>query len=89
MSLEVAKCGIDFVAANASKKGISCFEGLYHGGGEPTVHWRVLTESFNYARQKAAALHLAVRTASASNGVLNDTQIEWIIANLHSCQYLL
>jgi uncharacterized protein len=44
----------------------------------------VLTESFNYARKKADELKLGVRAASASNGVLNDSQIDWIIANLHS-----
>jgi uncharacterized protein len=84
MSLEVAKHGIDFVAANAAKNGHAAFEVLYHGGGEPTVNWRVLTESFHYARQKAAELQLDVYAASASNGVLNDAQIDWIMANLHS-----
>ena len=38
----------------------------YHGGGEPTVNWRVMTESLKYAREKAAALNLEVRAASAS-----------------------
>src|SRR5207248_3231629 len=37
MSLEVAKRGIDFITANAAKKGSAAFEVLYHGGGEPTV----------------------------------------------------
>ncbi|MBI3427343.1 MAG: radical SAM protein [Acidobacteria bacterium] len=84
MPLDVAKRGIDFVAANAVKKGLPEFEIAYHGGGEPTVNWRVMTESLKYAREKAAALNLEVRAASASNGVLSDTQIDWIIANLHS-----
>ena len=84
MPLDVAKRGIDFVAGNAVKQRLPEFEIAYHGGGEPTVNWRVLTESFNYARQKAAELNLEVRAASASNGVLSDTQIDWIIANLHS-----
>jgi len=84
MPLEVALRGIDFVANNAVKKGVSEFEVLYHGGGEPTVNWRTLTESYNYARRKGAELKLDVRAASASNGVLSDVQIDWIIANLHS-----
>lgn len=82
MSLDVARRGIDFVVANAAKKGLPQFEIAYHGGGEPTVNWRVMTESLNYARQRAAELNLEVRAASASNGVLNDGQIDWIIANL-------
>lgn len=84
LPLEVAQRGIDFVAGNAAKKGEPYFEVLYHGGGEPTVNWRVLTESFKHARAKAAELNLEVRAASASNGVLNDGQIDWIIAHLHS-----
>jgi uncharacterized protein len=84
MPLEVAMSGIDFVASNAVKKGAREFEVLYHGGGEPTVNWRTMTESYNYARKKAEGLNLGVRAASASNGVLNNAQINWIIANLHS-----
>ncbi|MBX3278399.1 MAG: radical SAM protein [Acidobacteria bacterium] len=84
MPLEVARRGIDFVAGNAAKKGLQGFEVLYHGGGEPAVNWRVLVDSFDYARGKAAALGIDVRGASASNGVLGDAQIDWIIANLHS-----
>src|SRR5262249_45223195 len=33
MSLETAKRGIDFVAANAVKRKVPCFEIAYHGGG--------------------------------------------------------
>ncbi len=84
MPLEVAKSGIDFVANNAAKLKSPYFEVLYHGGGEPTVNWRTLTESFDYAKQKAKELNLEVRAASASNGVLKDSQIDWIIENLHS-----
>lgn len=84
MSIEVARSGIDFVASNAARKGLTDFEILYHGGGEPTVNWRVMVDSFEYAREKAAELNLHVRGASASNGVLSDAQIDWIIANLHS-----
>ncbi len=84
MPLEVAIRGIDYVANNAAKKTSPYFEVLYHGGGEPTVNWRTMTESFNYARQKAREVNLEVRAATASNGVLKDWQIDWIIENLHS-----
>jgi uncharacterized protein len=84
MPLDVATRGIDFVANNAMKKNVPEFEVLYHGGGEPTVNWHTMTESFNYARKKAGEMQLGLRAASASNGVLNDAQIDWITANLHS-----
>lgn len=84
MPIDVACRGIDFVASNALKKGIPEFEVLYHGGGEPTVNWRTMTASFEYAQKKAKDLNLGLRAATASNGVLKDTQIDWIIENLDS-----
>ncbi|MCI0526406.1 MAG: radical SAM protein [Nitrospira sp.] len=83
MSLEVAKRGIDFVVANALKRKVPYFEIAYHGGGEPTVNWQVLTESLDYAHKKAAEMDLKVRASSATNGVLTDTQIDWILASLN------
>lgn len=84
MTLDIARRGIDFVAANAHKKGVPVFEVAYHGGGEPTVNWRTLSHSLDYARGKAKELGLEVRAAAATNGVLDDRKIDWIIANLHS-----
>lgn len=84
MPIEVAMRGIDFVAGNAVKKSSPTFEVNYHGGGEPTGNWRVLTDSLAYARSKASALGLAPPVASAaSNGILRDDQIDWILANLN------
>ena len=82
MKLDVAKRGIDFVAENAKKKGLPRFEIAYHGGGEPTVNWRTLTGSLEYARERARALGLEVRASAATNGVLHERKIDWIIANL-------
>lgn len=83
MTLEIARRGIDHVAENAVKRGEPTFTINYHGGGEPTGNWRVMTESLTYAVDKAQTLGLARPVASAaSNGVLRDEQIDWIIANL-------
>lgn len=82
MTMDVAKRGIDFVATNARKRGLSSFEVLYHGGGETTVNWKVMTESVAYARQTAERLGLHLNTAAATNGVLTDDQINWIVTHL-------
>jgi uncharacterized protein len=84
MKLETARRGIDFVVRNAVKRGARGFEVGYHGGGEPTVLWGVLTESLAYARRRAAETGLILHASSATNGVLTDSQIDWIIANLNS-----
>jgi uncharacterized protein len=83
MSIETAKRGIDFIAANAKLKGIPYMEITYHGGGEPTLHWSVLTESFDYARKKGIDLGIRLQSALATNGVLLDSKIDWILSNLN------
>jgi uncharacterized protein len=82
MSLAVAKRGIDFVVTNALSQKIPQFEIAYHGGGEPTANWQAMTGSFAYAQEKARKEDLSVRASTASNGVLNDEQIDWIVENL-------
>lgn len=82
MPLEVAKRGIDFVSNNALKQHVPYFEIAYHGGGEPTSNWQVMTRSFSYAQQKAKELQLTLRGTTASNGVMSDAQIDWIIKHL-------
>ncbi|WP_314171410.1 radical SAM protein [Streptomyces winkii] len=81
MTTDVAKRGIDFVIDNARQQGAP-FAGVnYHGGGEPSVHWNLMTESLAYARERAGDLD--VIAASAGNGVFTDRQIDWMIANLN------
>lgn len=82
MSLDVAKRGIAFVLENARRRGVSAIDVTYHGGGEPTVHWQVLTQSLAYAQEAAAAVGLEVRAYLATNGVLADRQVAWIVENL-------
>ncbi|MDR1339036.1 MAG: 4Fe-4S cluster-binding domain-containing protein [Prevotellaceae bacterium] len=82
MPLAVATRGIDFVIRNAVRKKAEQIELNYHGGGEPTVHWTVLTRSMEYARRQAEAQELKVNASTATNGMLNDRQIDWITANM-------
>ena len=82
MSLEVAKRGIDFIVRNALELQKDEIEIAYHGGGEPTVNWETLTGSFDYARQRASAAGLRLRAAMASNGVLSEQKIDWILEHL-------
>ncbi|MGD9891319.1 MAG: radical SAM protein [Dehalococcoidia bacterium] len=82
MSLDTAKRGIDFVLGNAVRKGAPAIEIAYHGGGEPTLNWSVIKKSLVYAREQAALAGVEVLAATATNGVLRDVQIDWILANL-------
>jgi len=84
MPLDVAKRGINFVANNAARLDVGRFEVAFHGGGEPTVNWPIMTQAMDYAREKAEEQGLKVSAGAATNGVMNDTQIDWVIANLES-----
>ena len=82
MSLEVAQQGIDFVVKNALRLGTGYFTVCYHGGGEPSVNWKTLTDSFAYASRRATDTGLQLHTSLATNGVLTDPQIDWIVQNI-------
>ena len=81
MSLDVARRGIDFVAANAARTEARRFQVAFHGGGEPTVNWRTMTEALAYARREAEEMGLEVAASTATNGVLSEAQVDWILAN--------
>jgi uncharacterized protein len=82
MPQETAIRGIDYVVGNAVKLRAATVELNYHGGGEPTMLWNTLTESFRHARRKTEESGLALNVSTATNGMLTDRQIEWIAANL-------
>jgi uncharacterized protein len=82
MTLDTATRGIDFVMANAATLGSPYCEVGYHGGGEPTMNWRVLTASFDHARRRAAERNLELRSSLATNGMLDDAQVDWITTHL-------
>lgn len=79
MKFDVARHGIDFIVSNAVKRDAPYIRIAYHGGGEPTVNWKVMTESLAYAKTQAAKHKLKVHATTATNGMLNDRQIEWIV----------
>jgi len=81
MDLDTAKRGIDFVCRNALDTGSQGFTVGYHGGGEPTSHWEVLTESFAYAKHLARKHGLELDGSMATNGVLTPEKAEWVINN--------
>jgi uncharacterized protein len=83
MPIQVATRGIDFVLANALELGQPGIEIAYHGGGEPSVNWATLTESLVYAQRRTGEAGLQLHAAMASNGVLPDYKIDWILNHLN------
>ncbi|MGA1789948.1 MAG: radical SAM protein [bacterium] len=83
MPFFTAKRGIDFVFNNALELGKKSFSVGYHGGGEPAMNWKVLVKSLNYAKSLAEKHGMKVYASVATNGVLSEIKLQWIIKNLH------
>ncbi len=84
MPLATAVRGIDFVVKNTVEQRLGHFDVAYHGGGEPTVNWDVLTGSYEHARREADRLQLSFSASTATNGVLSDEKLDWILKHLSS-----
>jgi uncharacterized protein len=82
MSLETAARAIRFVVSNAVRRGAPVVGFSFHGGGEPTLNWAVLTDSAEYARRMSAESGLGLGLTLATNGYLSDDQTDWVLANL-------
>lgn len=82
MGLDVATSGVDFVVGNALELGHDEIEIAFHGGGEPTLNWPVLVGAHTYAQTRASEHGLRVRSGLATNGVLSDEKIDWILEHI-------
>lgn len=69
---------IDQVCGNAIELGRPQFELSLHGGGEPTVNWKVLQDCTAYARSKP----LRAKITLTSNGIWSASQRAWILDNM-------
>jgi len=84
MNASTASRAVAFVADTAKqigKKGISI---LFHGEGEPTANWPVLTETVDFAKEYTASLGLSVRFSIATNGIYGDDKRGYLSQQLHN-----
>lgn len=78
MPWPLAKTVIDTAVANAQSNGESHFDLSFHGGGEPTLNWSVLTTAVEYAR----SFPLSCSISLASNGVWSSKVSDFICHNM-------
>lgn len=78
MPLDLAKRAIDHVHKYALERGMEHFELAFHGGGEPTLNWEILTKAVGYARSKDLPADISV----SSNGIYTPKRLDWIINHL-------
>lgn len=84
MSLAMARAAVDLVLAGAAASGARIASVMFHGGGEPTQNWEVLTGVHAYAHARANARRMMVRYSLCTNGMVTDEQAAWIAAAIGS-----
>jgi uncharacterized protein len=80
MPWQVARAVIDAAIGNARANGDSRFELSFHGGGEPTLNWSVLTAAVRYVRTQPLSCNVSL----ASNGVWSARTRDFICRNIDS-----
>lgn len=75
MTLPLARSVIDAAYENACLLKQEYFSLAFHGGGEPTLNWKVIAGAVKYAKQKKLPCNISMST----NGICSDRQREFII----------
>lgn len=82
MPMYLAKKAIDVLVKNAIDKNERMFHVGYHGGGEPTINWKVLKGSYLYAVEKSRKNNLHLHSSICTNGMISQEKANWIIENI-------
>ncbi len=80
LPVEAGKAAIDLVAANAKKLNYQDFVVGFHGNGEPFFAFDIIQELCRYAYESADRTGLKASLTIATNGVMNEQQLDWLIA---------
>jgi uncharacterized protein len=75
MTFPLAKVAIDAAHENARARGQQYFAISLHGGGEPTLNWKVLTAAVRHALGKDLPCHISM----ATNGVWGKDKRDFIL----------
>jgi uncharacterized protein len=78
LTLDLAQAVIDEAARNAKEQCLPQFEVCFHGGGEPTFAWEVMTQATAYARTQP----IPAKITTVSNGVWSPRRRDWILHHL-------
>ncbi len=89
MNLDVAKRAIDLIAKNARDRSaegepIRNFLVSIHGNGEPFCAFDLIREIVWYGQDVSEQLGVPAVFNAATNGVLTDEQLDFLVANFHS-----
>lgn len=80
LSAEAGKAAIDLVSDNAKAQNYQDFVVGFHGNGEPFHAFDIVQELCRYAYETAERKGLKASLTIATNGVMNERQLDWLIA---------
>ncbi|MCL1889239.1 MAG: radical SAM protein [Desulfovibrionaceae bacterium] len=81
MSWEIARAAVDRVLDEVAGRGENEMTLGFHGGGEPTMNWKILTRTVDYAREQAGKKKIRLRLSGAFNGCWPPRVREYMLAN--------
>ncbi|MCZ7356620.1 MAG: radical SAM protein [Candidatus Methanoperedens sp.] len=81
MPWEIAKAGIDFVMGEVIKNQSPTMTLGFHGGGEPTLNWEVLTKATEYAHSLSKKNNIQLHLTGSFNGYWPEKVLHYIIQN--------
>lgn len=81
ISYEAVDAAIGLVAESCGNKKTPFFL-VFHGGGEPTIHWDLLTRIFESASRISSKKSLDFRCHIATNGIMTKEQARWLARNI-------
>ncbi len=84
MDWHLAVSAIDRVIVNLKAQEQNFMSLGFHGGGEPLFPWSFIRRVVEYAEERCAAEGLKLAVHSATNGLLGEGQLEWLVEHFQS-----
>jgi uncharacterized protein len=81
MTWEVARRSIDYVTEEVIRNQSSEMTLGFHGGGEPTLNWDILTKATDYAQALARKNNFTLKVNGSFNGYWSKKVLNYIIQN--------
>lgn len=78
MQWETARAAIDIIIENCRKLQRKQTTLGFHGGGEPTCAWDIVTRSVEYARSEGAKHGIRIITSICTNGIMSRGRARWL-----------
>jgi uncharacterized protein len=84
LDVDVALAGLEHCAKEVERQGLPVLTCRFLGGGEPTIHWELITACTQRTRELAQKIGVRSGVSLVTNGVMSEAKARWIGENLDS-----